>query len=97
MEVAIEAASGLSTEDGDEDVDELSPDANDEVPVEELEKSAGDDAVVSAVKAVSTTTSPSLAVEVATTSLPNFVSDASDEADRLSSVADNTPAIPAHT
>jgi hypothetical protein len=97
VKLAVEAASEVPLGDDEEDVDEVSPDANDEAPAVELEKSIGDDDVDSAVKIVSTKTSPSLAVEVTTISLPDFVSDASAEAVELASADASTPAIPAHT
>jgi hypothetical protein len=80
VKLATEAASEVPLGDDEEDVDGAPPDASDGAPAVELEKSIGDGVVESVAKIVSTTTSPSLAVEVTTTSLSDFVSDASAEA-----------------
>ena len=92
-ELAAEATSEALA-DEDEDIDGASPGASDEVPADELEDPVCDDEVCSAVDAISTMTSPSLAVE---TSLPDFVSDALGEVVELASAAAKIPAIPAHT
>jgi hypothetical protein len=91
--LAAEATSEAPADD-EEDVDEVSPDSSDEEPADELEEPVCDDEVGSAVDAITTMTSPSLAVE---TSLPDFVSDALGEVVELASAAAKTPAIPAHT
>jgi hypothetical protein len=96
--VVLAAEATLDTPaDDDEDAGEALPEASDEAPADELKESIGDVVVDSALKIVSTKTSPSLAVEVTTTSLLDIVSDASGEAVELASAAASTPAIPAHT
>jgi hypothetical protein len=73
----------------DESIDEVPSDASDEAPVDELDESIGDDFVGSSANIISTTSFPSLAVEVTTTSLPNSV--------ELVSATASAPAMPAHT
>jgi hypothetical protein len=75
--------------DDDEEINEASSDASDEVPADELDESVGDDFVGSSVNIVSTTSSPSLAVEVTTTSLLDSI--------ELAPATSSAPAIPAHT
>jgi hypothetical protein len=73
----------------DESIDEVPSDASVEAPVDELDESIGDDFVGSSANIVSTTSFPSLAVEVTTASLSDSV--------ELASATASAPAMPAHT